>query len=59
MGTGFAHPNKNELLSMSKSVGIRMVPMGSICVRGLMLTRPKKYAVLSPSLSAAHACAAS
>src|SRR5678815_2003542 len=45
-----------ETIAMS---GSTMVPKTSTCAIGLMVRRPSRRAVLSPSRSADHACAAS
>ncbi len=48
-GTGFAHPNKKVVPDIKSKPGTMSEPTGSICLRGLMLSLPKTFAVLSPS----------
>ena len=50
-GTGLAYANRKapEVAKYSSS-GIRMVPMGSMCLSGLRVTRPSTKAVLSPKV---------
>ena len=53
-GTGLAYPNKNAPLVLKyNSRGSKMVPNGSMCGKGLSVTRPSIEAVLSPRRSAA------
>ena len=44
-GTGFAQPKRNSAIMIS--------PIKSTCLSGLRLSRPIRFAVLSPSLYAA------
>src|SRR5262249_6261543 len=58
-GTGLAYPNRNGVRRSNKIAGIRIVPTGSMCLSGFMVTRPKRYAVSSPRRWATKPCAAS
>ena len=58
-GTGLAHPNKKGECSCHKINGNITVPNISICCIGLSDRRPQRYAVSSPSFSAAYPCATS
>ena len=54
-GTGFAKPNINRPPEpKSSNAGNKIVPKGSICLKGLKGTRPRRLAVSSPSFKAAH-----
>ena len=59
-GTGLAYPKRKapEVAKYSIS-GIRIVPIGSMCLNGLKLTRPRRHAVSSPNNRATYPCEAS
>lgn len=49
IGTGLLQPNLNRI--------IHIAPIGSICFNGFNVSLPSAFAVGSPSLNAARACA--
>ena len=58
-GTGLAYPKTNGDRASKRNPGSRIVPTGSMCLKGLRLTRPNWDAVSSPRNRATNACAAS
>src|SRR5262249_49344247 len=58
-GTGLAYPNRNGEPSSSRTPGSKIVPVGSMCFKGLRLTRPSLHAVSSPRKRATKPWAAS
>ena len=57
MGTGFAAPKTNwPPVLMKRNNGRRNVQTGSICARGLRVSLPEYFAVVSPNLYATQPC---
>jgi len=58
MGTGFAAPKTNwPPLLIKRNSGRRNVHRGSICAKGLKVSLPEYFAVVSPNLYATQPCA--
>lgn len=58
MGTGFAAPKTNwPPVLIKRNNGRRNVQRGSICAKGLRVSLPAYFAVVSPNLYATQPCA--